>query len=636
MNYLAKSAQELASAVAKATAGDVVTVDGRIKLSSPIELIGRRGISFVGTSGAALDFMQSVSGFTAANLNGVTVWTAEIPDGLAAMKPYAAFRADGEMLLRPRLPKTDDVTRNFYRAKGCLEFDLMKAGQRDPHQTMIFGDGEVPVMRYPEVAQVRGFHWWTDELCLIERVDYERNVIYFSNRPVFTMKCENSLTEGARWYLDNVFEALDSPGEYFITPDCRTLYYVPRAGDELEGFELFVSTCEKMLKIEASEEISFENIEFKGSDRDKLNLVRTFSQAAVDVPSAIDIHASAGISFKSCRFADVGLSCVEIDKGSHHVDIEGCEFVGIGGNPVHIIGRNVTPASWKTTYPGGHFKNEIAPDIQHDIRVVGCHIADYGRIYFNACGILLRYAYNCELSDNVIHDGYYTGISVGWVWGYAPHATNHVKIENNHIYNIGKTLLSDMGGIYTLGQQVGTVVRGNRIHDIEMDSYGGWGVYLDEGSSDILVERNICYRLTAQPFHQHYGSNNLLRHNIFAFGEGGAFVITRREEHLSVILERNILVSDGTAIYAKPADGLHITDCMNLVWDYSGEAISGTMNYDVYSRTYSFPEENRRTVAEMQAGGLFAGVIVADPKFADPERGDFTLAEDSPAKALGF
>ena len=85
-------------------------------------------------------------------------------------------------------------------------------------------------------------------------------------------------------------------------------------------------------------------------------------------------------------------------------------------------------------------------------------------------------------------------------------ATNHVRIERNHIHDIGKTLLSDMGGIYTLGHQEGTVIRGNRIHNIEMDSYGGWGVYLDEGSSDILVEDNIAYDLTAQPFHQHYGA----------------------------------------------------------------------------------------------------------------------------------
>jgi len=41
-------------------------------------------------------------------------------------------------------------------------------------------------------------------------------------------------------------------------------------------------------------------------------------------------------------------------------------------------------------------------------------------------------------------------------------------------------------------------------------------------------------------------------------------------------------------------------------------------------------------LAARQAAGQDAGSIVADPKFQDPEHGDFTLASDSPALPLGF
>ena len=631
MEHIARTAAEFMSALDAASTGERIIVEGRLKLSEPIRLEGRKGLSFVGREGAALDFMRPVGDFAESELRGVRVWTAEIPDDLAELKPYAAFSVGGEPLNRPRLPKS-----GFYRVKGCPDFDMMAAGQREHQTSMYFGEGEVPVMEYPGVAQIRAFHWWTDELLYIDSIDYAGRVIRFKNPPVFTMKCENSKTEGARWYLDNVFEALSEPGEYFITPDCRRIYYVPRPGEEIGRFQIYLSTSEKIMELSDCGDISFEGVEFKGSDRDKLHLIRKFSQAALDVPCAIELDGCANVSFTGCRFADIGLSCVGIDKGSHDINFKSCEFAGVGGNPIHIKGRNLTHDEWQTTYPGGHFKNDIAPDIQHGINVIGCHIHDYGRIYFNACGILLRYAYDCDLSDNEIHDGYYTGISVGWVWGYAAHATNHIRIERNHIYRIGKALLSDMGGIYTLGQQEGTVIRQNRVHDIEMDSYGGWGIYLDEGSSDILVEENIAYDLSAQPFHQHYGSNNLLRKNIFAFGEGGAFIVTRKEEHLSVILERNILVSDGTPIYAKSAEQFNITDCMNLVWNYSGDALSGAMNYDVYTRTYSFPPENRRTPDDMRAGGLFNGVIIADPQFRSPSTRDFTLLPGSPAEKLGF
>ncbi len=631
MEMRISTAGEFDRALSAADEGDRIVVTGRVRMPHPIRLTGKKGLIFRGEREAAFDFMLRVDGFSEVEVNGRTVWYAQIPAGIAAYRPYAAFREDGAMLSRPRLPKT-----GYYRVKGSPEFDLLNGGQRERHYRIYFNEGEVPVMRWPETAQVRAFHWWTDELLYLAGVDYEEKVLTFSAAPQFAMKCENSRTEGARWYLDNVFEALSDPREYYISPDCRKIWYVPDEGDRLDGFGLYVSTSEELLTVEDCENITFDGIGFKGSDRDKLWLHRSFSQAAVDVPCAVNVNGSADVVFTDCRFTDIGLSCLGIDRGSHDVTVDRCAFTGIGGNPVHIRGRNVTRDEWKTTYPGGHVKNEVGADVLHGIHVTDCLISDYGRVYCNACGILLQYAYDCDLSHNEIHDGYYTGISVGWVWGYAPHATNHIRIEYNHIYSIGKALLSDMGGIYTLGQQEGTVIRGNRIHDVEMDSYGGWGVYLDEGSSDILVEGNICYDLSAQPFHQHYGSNNLLRHNIFAFGEGGALRVTRREEHLSIILERNILVSDGTAILANTPESMNITDCMNLIWNYQGEALSGPMNYDVYTRTYSFPSENQRTPAEMQAGGLYAGVLIADPLFRDPSHRDFTLLPGSPAAALGF
>ena len=631
MDYIVKNQDEFSRALKGANEGDSIIISGRINLSDAVKLKNAKGISFIGQNDAALDFMQPVRGFVETTENGVRVFAADIPSELAKLKPYAAFAADGKMLNRPRLPKT-----GFYNVKGSPDFDMFATNQYARQDAMIYGEGEVPVMKYPKVAQVRAFHYWTDELCYVESVDYENRVIRLKNQPLFSMVRENSRTEGARWYLDNVFEALDTPSEYYITPDCGKLYYVPFDGESADDLTIYLSTSESLLELDGCSNISFEGIEFKGSDRDKLHILRSHSQAASDIPCAVEIDDSADILFRNCRFADIGLSCVGIDNGSHDITVEGCEFAGIGGNPVYIKGRNLKQSDWRTTYPNGKQVNNVEPDIQHKIKIVGNHIHDYGRVYMNACGIVLRYAYDCDLSDNHIHDGYYTGISCGWVWGYAAHATNHVRIERNHIHDIGKTLLSDMGGIYTLGHQEGTVIRGNRIHNIEMDSYGGWGVYLDEGSSDILVEDNIAYDLTAQPFHQHYGANNLVRRNIFAFGEGGAFIVTRKGEHLSVILERNILVSDGSAIYAKPAEGFHITDCMNLVWNYAGEALSGQMNFDVYKREYSFPKENQRTPEQMKAGGLFNGVIVADPKFRDVKARDFTLADDSPAKALGF
>ncbi|MEX2607190.1 MAG: right-handed parallel beta-helix repeat-containing protein [Kiritimatiellia bacterium] len=95
------------------------------------------------------------------------------------------------------------------------------------------------------------------------------------------------------------------------------------------------------------------------------------------------------------------------------------------------------------------------------------------------------------------------------------------SVYSNGRGETGSGMLSDMGGIYTLGLQTGTVLRNNHIHHIEALSYGAWCIYPDEGSSHLLIENNVCHSTNREIFHQHYGRENIVRNNIFAFGERG-------------------------------------------------------------------------------------------------------------------
>lgn len=494
------------------------------------------------------------------------------------------------------------------------------------HTAFYANENEIMDFANVKDVNVRIMHKWCDDILPLRSVDTSTGRVEVRKPSAMTIE------ENDNYVYENVREAVSEPGDWYLDRSEKKLYYVPCEGETAENLVLSAPLTESLIKIEGVSGLDFSGIRFINTDwdfvsgtlniwpidrtnplLDELEYEGTHPQASYEVPGAITVSNSENVSFTNCTFRSISNTALMFRGNTQSCTVDACLFDEIGGNAVFINGTYAIPAVTK------------------NISVSNCEINEYGRIYNHSIGVLLCHAADCTIANNEIHDGWYTAVSVGWVWGYGENPTNNVQVKDNLIYNIGNGWLSDMGGIYTLGIQPDTVLSGNVIYNVGCyggeKGYGGWGIYLDEGSTEILVENNLVYDCSSQAFHQHYGRDNMVRNNIFAFGGDGVFRISRNEEHNSLFLENNILVSDDSVMYWQTVSSDWFVDNGNLYWDYGNKA--------VYSGT-STKLTQRNSIVDMVARGYYNNAVFADPLFRDASNRDFTLAENSPAVEAGF
>lgn len=479
---------------------------------------------------------------------------------------------------------------------------------------------DLPELKNPDAVVARILHWWKDEILPIKSYDSKTGLMEFTRGTSMTIQKTD------RYFLENVFEALNETHEWYFDKSEGILYYIPEDGEKPDTLTLWGGSLETFISISGVDRITFENIIFRGNGYTVRPYGDLSSQAAYDANPCIFCEASKGFSVKNCEFIDLASCAVFMGSVVTDASVDSCVFNNIGAQAVYIRGENVDVDS---------------PRVTKNISVNNNIISGYGRVFFNAVGILVIHANSVDITHNEIHDGYYTAISVGWVWGYGYTVTYNNKICDNLIYNIGQGWLSDMGGIYTLGNQPGTVISGNVIHNVAADphegGYGGWGIYLDEGSAYILVEKNLAYCCGSDSYHLHYGSYNTVRNNIFALsGESQVRVVSSAKRSVAndggkktADFTNNILLTDDKV---RTFSQLETKECYheenNIFWDISnGDEIYVGKNTDI-KKGLSIETAIRKK--------LINNPVIADPCFRDAANYDFELPDNSPAIDAGF
>ena len=322
--------------------------------------------------------------------------------------------------------------------------------------------------------------------------------------------------------LTNALELLDQPGEWFQEYPSGTIYYYPQASENMETAEVIIPTLETLVTIDGTLSRPVKHIQFNGITFEHTSWMRPSYQGHVTLQggfplldayklqepglpekaelenqawiirpeTAIRVRGAEHIDFKHCTFRHLSSTGLDYEWAVTASSVEDCQFTDIGGTAL-LVGA----------FPDGGFETHI-PFIPADVRELCSHITIRNNFISNVTnedwgcvGIGAGYVRNMDISHNEVCHLNYSGICVGWGWTSLESGMCNNRIEANYVHHFARRLY-DAGGLYTLSNQPGSVMRNNRIEHLIEAPYAtndrAFYIYLDEATDGYTMENNWC------------------------------------------------------------------------------------------------------------------------------------------------
>lgn len=564
---------------------------------------------------------KPITGWRDTTVNGVNAWVTVIPEVASGNWYFKQLFVNGKRAERSRFPKsgTFRLTEVLPTSTGVVTklTDRVRVRTVDLYNFKNLNDVEMVHL-----------HRWVDERMPVKQLDMQTGTVTLAFTPAYEMEGSHPIHGAGQsaYFWDHVFETMSEPGEWYLDRPTGSLFYIPEAGQQKETTVVIAPKLLSLFSIKGSGpsnnyvwDVSFEKIGFMHTESLITDHIGTGNGNTYGY-GAISFEFARVPVVKSCYFAHLGDVAVEFRSGTMGGEISSNIFRDLGSGATGVWQLTTNDHSSRTGYH--HIKDN--------------DILGYGWFYFGEVAIRQFNTVHMLIEHNYIRDGFFNAITcTSTKTVYSCFGYRNI-IRKNHIHNLGKGELSDMGAIYTSGYMPYSFIENNLVYNIEGRDYNGDVIYLDDNTTHFTIRNNILFNSNEDVFEEK-SYYNLIENNIIAFGARSAFY--SHESSLEMVpdimnlgikpteFNRNIVLQNGARGMFRGPDTSsdpvmqHKGD-FNLYWDYAlpNQEMNEGQSFEQW-KTASGDDQNS---------------IFADPGFADAINGDFRLKEDSPAYALGF
>ena len=465
------------------------------------------------------------------------------------------------------------------------------------------------------------------------------------------------------FYIENIFEELDAPGEWFLDASSGTLYFMPPSGVDPNRAEIEAVVAKELIRFVGTPERPVRNIVLRGI---------TFTESGLTFLDKYEplgrgdwaIHRGGAVYFEgaeNCRVEDSRCECV----GGNAIFFSGynrrnavthCRFFHTGDSAVAFAGLPKAVRMYRTWDDEDILGKQTSgatdlqpgpktPDYPEDCSVEDSVMSEIGDFGKQTAGVLISISHRITVSHCTIYNTPRAGICINdGTWG--GHVIEHCDIwetvretgEHGPFNSWGRDRqwFTDSGGAKGMNRKLvfldavdTTHIRDNRIANYRMTiSAGNWTIDLDDGSSNYAIYNNLSLGSTLK---LREGFYRKVWNNIFVSPvEIGWHVWPPDSEDE---FYRNITVVSG----ARPGQNEPVASLIRPIrmperypW---GKRIDENLYWNVNTRRFLAGDLDWEKWREV---GHDRHSVFADPLFVDPLHGDFRVKESSPALKIGF